>query len=146
MKAARSALLQRDGNVVDLDGVSPVAFADVAADDYYLIVKHRNHIGVMSAMPIAFSATTTVVDFTGDIAGVFGNVNGIASLEDGKLGLYSGDFDHNGQVQNTDYNGLAITLGLAGYRLGDFDLNGQVQNTDLQLLLVPNIGRGQTFP
>jgi hypothetical protein len=50
-----------------------------------------------------------------------------------------------GQVQNTDYNVMVLTLGTSGYVSGDFDLNGQVQNTDLQLKLVPDIGKGQAF-
>jgi len=32
-----------------------------------------------------------------------------------------------------------------GLYAGDFNRNGQVQNTDLQPQLVPNIGRGQAF-
>jgi hypothetical protein len=144
--ATRSALLQADGDVVDVDGVSPVTFADLPVDDYYLVVKHRNHLGVMSAAPVALSGTTTVVDFTSDLNQVQGAANGIAVLPDGKLGMYSGDFNRNGQVQNTDYANMVLTLGTAGYRPGDFDLNGQVQNTDLQLKLLPNIGRGAAFP
>ena len=77
---------------------------------------------------------------------IAGGTNGIATLPDGKLGLFSGDFNANGQVQNTDYAGMVLTLGTAGYLPGDFDLNGQVQNTDLQLRLVPNIGRGAGVP
>lgn len=143
--ATRSALLQRDGDVVDVDGFSPVTFANIAADDYYVAVKHRNHLGVMSAAPVTITNTTTIVDFTSDLNAIFGGFNGVAGLSDGNLGLYSGDFDRNGQVQNTDYNSMVFTLGTAGYAAGDFDLNGQVQNTDLQLKLLPNIGKGQPF-
>lgn len=144
--ATRSALLQRDGDVVDLDGVSPVSFAEAPEDEYYLAVRHRNHLGAMSAMPAALSKTATVLDFTGDVNNTFGGINGIAVLGDGNLGLYSGDFDRNGQVQNTDYAGMVLTLGTAGYVSGDLDMNGQVQNTDVQFKLIPNIGKGQQFP
>lgn len=143
--ATRSALLQRDGDVVDVDGVSPLMFANLPEDTYYVTIKHRNHLGVMSATPVALSKTAALIDFTSDVNNSFGGTNGIAALEDGKLGLYSGDFNLNGQVQNTDYNDMIPTLGTAGYLPGDFDLNGQVQNTDLQLNLVPNIGKGQPF-
>ncbi len=46
--ASRAALVQRDGDVVDLDGVSPVTFKDVEPGSYYVVVKHRNHLGTMS--------------------------------------------------------------------------------------------------
>lgn len=143
--ATRSALLQRDGDVVDVDGVSPVVFANLLEDDYYVVVKHRNHLGVMSAVPITCSSVSVIVDFTNDLNAVFGEVNGAAVLSNGRLGLYSGDFNRNGQVQNTDYNEMISTLGVSGYQAGDFDLNSQVQNTDLQLKLIPNIGKGQPF-
>jgi hypothetical protein len=148
IEATRSALLQADGDVVDVDGVSPVDFGSLSSSEYYVVVKHRNHVGVMSAFPIsiALSGADTVVDFTSDLSQVYGGGNGIGNLNDGKLGLFSGDFNHNLQVQNTDYNATIQRLGLAGYDPGDFDLNGQVQNTDIQLHMLPNIGRGAAFP
>lgn len=42
----RSALLQRDGDIVDIDGVSPVTFNNLADGNYIITVRHRNHIGL----------------------------------------------------------------------------------------------------
>ncbi len=52
--ARRAAFLKRDGSVVDLDGVSPVAFKDIASGNYFVAIRHRNHLGVMtdSAIPL----------------------------------------------------------------------------------------------
>jgi len=62
--ATRSALLQRDGDVVDVDGESPVEFA-VKPGKYYLAIRHRNHLGVMTKDPIAFSQIVSEkIDFT----------------------------------------------------------------------------------
>ena len=47
--STRSALVQRDGDVVDMDGVSAVKFVGVAAGNYYVAIKHRNHLSVMTA-------------------------------------------------------------------------------------------------
>ena len=44
--ASRSALLQADGDIVDVDGSSPVVFYGVSAGNYYIAVKHRNHLGI----------------------------------------------------------------------------------------------------
>ena len=60
----RAALVQRDGDVVDVDGTSSVAIANVAAGSYHVAVRHRNHLGAMTALPLALSATPTGVDFT----------------------------------------------------------------------------------
>ena len=61
--ATRSALLQRDGDIVDLDGISEVEFPDTYAGEYYLLVRHRNHLGAMTATAIDFTSMP-FVDFT----------------------------------------------------------------------------------
>ncbi|MCK5923596.1 MAG: hypothetical protein KAG66_21870, partial [Methylococcales bacterium] len=49
---SRAALLQRDGDIVDVDGVSEVGFYGVGVGDYHLSVWHRNHIQIMSGQPL----------------------------------------------------------------------------------------------
>ncbi len=51
----RAALLQRDGDVVDVDGVTTVPFTKVGADNYHVSILHRNHLGVMSGTAIPLS-------------------------------------------------------------------------------------------
>ncbi|WP_019987197.1 Ig-like domain-containing protein [Rudanella lutea] len=60
---SRAALLQRDGDVVDVDGTSPLIFSQSLPAGYYVAVRHRNHLGVMSRLAVPLSTTTTVVDF-----------------------------------------------------------------------------------
>ena len=50
--AERAAFFKKDGTVVDLDGTSPVSFENVVAGKYYIAIRHRNHLGVMTEMPI----------------------------------------------------------------------------------------------
>jgi hypothetical protein len=59
----KSALLQRDGDVVAIDGVSPLDFIRVDGN-YYVVIKHRNHLGVMTATAMALGQTLVIVDFT----------------------------------------------------------------------------------
>lgn len=143
--ATRSGLLQRDGDIVDTDGVSPLRLAGLPPTSYYISIQHRNHLGVMTATPLDFSTGNVEFSFLVDPDQAFGSSNGVADLGDGFYGLISGDFDRNGQVQITDASGLTQTLGSPGYQQGDLDLNGQVQNIDLQLKLSPNLGRGRQF-
>lgn len=42
----RSALLTRSGNIVDIDGVSPVTFNNTANGNYTVAIRHRNHLGI----------------------------------------------------------------------------------------------------
>ena len=139
---SRSALLQRDGDVVDVDGTSGVALSS-AAGSYYVLVNHRNHLGILSVSPIAISGTTAV-DLSADPAAVFGGLNAVTNMS-GVYALFSGDFNANGQIQNSDASGVLLLLGSAGYSAADMDMNGQVQNSDINNVIVPNTGRGEQF-
>jgi len=46
--ATRAALVQRDGDIVDLNGANPVKFKGMEANDFFVAVKYRNHLGVMT--------------------------------------------------------------------------------------------------
>jgi hypothetical protein len=69
--ATRAALLQRDGDVVDKDGTSPVTFL-AAPGNYHVAVRHRNHLGCMTNAPIALSGAETAVDLTATSTTTFG--------------------------------------------------------------------------
>ena len=144
--AARSALLQRDGDIVDLDGKSALSFPDVATNQTaYIAVRHRNHLGIIAAGVSDLATTPIVLDFSINPNLAVGGTAALGNVGNGQYALFSGDFDGNGQVQNTDSNAQNATLGASGNLPGDSDLNGQVQNTDLQIKLTPNLGRGAQF-
>ncbi|MFD2574541.1 Ig-like domain-containing protein [Spirosoma soli] len=60
---SRAALLQRDGDIVEVDGVSSMTFAQALSGNYFVAVRHRNHLGIMSQTALPLSITATVVDF-----------------------------------------------------------------------------------
>lgn len=135
-----SALLQANGAVVDVDGISALT-ADVPSGNYYVVLAHRNHLGIRTASTLSLTGGTTSIDLTGDSALINGGANAVANLGDGNFALYAADFDGNGQVQNTDLNGVLPLLGISSYSFADLDMNAQVQNTDINILL-PNLGLG----
>jgi uncharacterized repeat protein (TIGR01451 family) len=62
---SRSGLVQRDGDIVDVDGVSCLSFVGAVPESYYVTVRHRNHLGAMTANAIALtSSCSALVDFT----------------------------------------------------------------------------------
>jgi hypothetical protein len=149
--ATRSGLLQRDGDVVDLDGVSPLAFAGVAADSFYVVARHRNHLGAMTLV----SSVNEVIDMTDINTPIFDfgttlqngyNYTGFGTNNNVKQGyraLWGGDFDGNGRLKfvnpNDDQNILFYEVFASpgntmtasnynftyGYYQGDFDLNAK---------------------
>jgi hypothetical protein len=70
--ATHAALLQRDGDVVAMDGVSPVHFSTVTPWQYHVSIRHRNHLGVMSAGVIELTSNPVVVDFTNPTLELYG--------------------------------------------------------------------------
>ena len=46
--ARRAALIRRDGRIVDLDGTSDVSWRNAPNGNYFLAMRHRNHLGIRS--------------------------------------------------------------------------------------------------
>lgn len=141
----RAALLQRDGDIVDVDGSSPVNFRQAAAGNYYVALQHRNHLGIMTANTVSLSSIALALNFSDGSAATYGA--NAQKDTGGTLMLYAGDANANGQIQNTDVeNFWKTTVGQSGYQAADFNLNGQVQNTDLENFWKNNVGRGTQVP
>ncbi|NQY04959.1 MAG: hypothetical protein HRT68_01845 [Flavobacteriaceae bacterium] len=141
---SRSVLLQRDGDIVDVDGTSAVTLTS-SSGAYYLALQHRNHLGIMSANTIVLSSNTTTADLSNSSAAILGGSNAVIDLGNGIFAMICGDFDENGQTQTADANAITQLLGSSGYDNADLDMNGQIQTPDLNTILYPNIGKGQQF-
>ncbi|WP_299216155.1 glycosyl hydrolase [uncultured Aquimarina sp.] len=140
--ASRSALLQRDGDIVDVDGNQQLKL-DLIAGDYFLAIKHRNHLGIVSASTYSLTATTATVNLSIDTASITGGANAVVLLNNGHYAMIAGDYDENGQIQNSDINQMLLLLGNSGYHKADMDMNGQIQNTDINNVINKNLGKGE---
>ena len=93
----RSALLQRDGNIVDYDGVSPVRFINTCPGNFFVVIRHRNHLGVMTNDPIPLAEEGgQIVDFTDPGVETWGN-SAQRSLGSVKV-MWGGDGNQDGLV------------------------------------------------
>ena len=163
--ATRAALLQRDGDVVDTDLGGSVTFR-ATGGNYHVAVRHRNHLGAMTAAPAALSTTPTGIDFTVPGTATFGTE--AQRLRNGRTMLWSGDVLRDGILRYTgednDRDPLLVAIGgsvptnvsAPGYVQGDVNLDGVIRYTgegnDRDPILV-NIGgsvptntRGQQLP
>lgn len=138
--ATHSALLQRDGDVVMPNGDSVLVFDLVRAGQYYVALRHRNHLGVMTETPVLLSKTSTMFDFTSSslvIKGTNSRVN-----IGGKMALWGGDFNNNRKTvymgPGNDITTLFFHIAMhpdntevlanyisQGYLMSDFDLDGR---------------------
>ncbi len=94
--SSRCALVQRDGDVVATNGSMPVSFG-LPAGDYYVAVRHRNHLGVITANTVALSATPSLVDLTLPGTAVFGT--SARKNVAGTMVLWPGDANMDGEVK-----------------------------------------------
>ena len=132
----RSALLQCDGDAVETDGITPVFFSGVSADNYYVSIKHRNHLSVTTAYAQTFNSAANT-NFNYDTAHTYGS-NATVNVN-GKMCMWAGDANGDGQIKYT-YSGndkSAISLRLnnvltavvSGYYNEDLNMDGFVKFT-----------------
>jgi len=66
-----AALLKNDGTIINPDGSTPLKFTSTAGS-YYVSIRHRNHLGVMTSTALALNSTALVIDFTSTSTATFG--------------------------------------------------------------------------
>jgi len=171
--ASRSALIQRDGDIVDVDGTSTVGFEYLPDGNYFLSIRHRNHLGVMTKDTTSFSSVAfNTLDFTQQGAAgtdAFGT-HAMDTIET-NLVLWAGDGNADRKIIydgiandrdpvffdvitdplniNSNYNHVA-----KGYFRGDYDMKGSSvyigtgNDPDViffNVFLHPNNGGGSTI-
>lgn len=143
--ATRSALLQRDGDVVDVDGNSLLVFASSLPKHYAVAIRHRNHLGTMTEAAVQLIATGTQIDFTSLATPLFDdgtNLDGFEQIKiNEKYALWAGNVNKNRSVvfagQNNDKDPIFNQVDQApgnvfksqtyvynGYHLGDVNMAG----------------------
>jgi hypothetical protein len=70
-----AGLVLRDGRIRGVDGQSLPRFSKVRSDKYGISVRHRNHLGLMSAGAVQLSNNITSFDFTNVIIPMLGEPN-----------------------------------------------------------------------
>lgn len=126
--AERAAFLDKNGYIVDLDGVSPLKFKGVEPGNYYLVVEHRNHLPIMSADTISLPSTN-IYDFTKSKTSTYGN-NALIDLGGGSFGMIAGDNDGDKVISVNDYNSIAHNFFHTGYYNSDDNMDGVVSSAD----------------
>ncbi|OWY21521.1 hypothetical protein C7N43_08530 [Sphingobacteriales bacterium UPWRP_1] len=137
----KAALLLSNGLLQDVGGSAGVTFTGIAAGAYYIAVKHRNHLPIITQTPITLPIGSDTPFNLTDAANVrYGNSQLIALSNNWGV-MPCGDFDHNGIISYADYNQWksAISI-LPAYKPEDANFDGQVNLSDFATFRT-NIGR-----
>lgn len=139
-----AALLMEDGSIRDTDGVSLPMAVVLVSGSHYVVVRHRNHMPVMSEGFVAFSGSTpTPYDFT--TAATQAYLGGMTALGS-SWGMLAGDGNgQNGVTASDKALWTSQNGGPAGYNEADFNLSGSVTASD-NALWVANNGSGSPVP
>jgi hypothetical protein len=157
--AIKAAVVQRDGDIVDaVTGKPALTFRGTPDGSYYVAVRHRNHLGIMTDAPISLVNTTRPIDFTKVTTPVYGtDQRRIETLGTGSAALmWAGDTNNSNSViaqgpgsdalimlsailiapENTLVN---LHYQLAGYYASDINLDGYTvysgPGNDMNMLL-----------
>ena len=152
--ATAVGLVQRDGDIISNKGDSVIVFPSATANDYYVSIRHRNHICMISKLPYELSEDSVpMIDFTdGETVGIDAGI----AMNETTLQLWAGDLNQDNAVifqgPNTDifYLFLAVLSDAKNtkfidnfvsktYSSGDVNLDGKViyqgPSNDQSLLL-----------
>ena len=148
---SKSVFLHKSGNLVADDGINQNIFFAVAPGNYYIVVKHRNHLGIMSAAPpVALSTSSTFYDFTTGSGQYYGGSAGAKLIDTSPSdvwGMIAGDGNGNGGISIDDLNLVwRVENGTIGYKNGDYNLNGGVSIDDRNLYWRLNNGTLSQVP
>ena len=136
----KAGFLLNNGTVVDLDGVTPIAYDITKQGAGFVVVRHRNHLGVMSNAVPSNAAGTFANDFSSlansyKPSGAASNPVVLLAGVGGKYGMWAGDANKSGAVSASDISAikLAIANSISGYTFTDTNLTGAVSASDLSL-------------
>jgi GDSL-like Lipase/Acylhydrolase len=125
---SKSCFLSDHGYVLDPDGLSKNISLGIPPGYYYIVLRHRNHLSIMSSMPQELDGLTTY-DFTSDSARAYG-LKATVGLGDGKYGMIAGDNDNDEVISISDYNSISEDLSKFGYYVPDDNMDGIVTKSD----------------
>ena len=93
----KAGLLQRDGDIVALNGTSALNFTSPNGN-YYVAIRHRNHLGCMTATAQTLTTSLTAIDFTNSSTAIYqlsdtrGSAHARQTLSGGEAVLWPGNY------------------------------------------------------
>ncbi len=144
--AQKPCFLLSDGSVVDEMGNNPVFYTSFT-EGAFIVIWHRNHIGIMSSGPVPGFGGSYVYNFITGAGKVAGGTAGYVELENGFWGMAAGDINADKSINQIDKsNAWTLDAGNQGYSGADVNLDTQIDNPDKNELLLKNNGKFSGIP
>jgi len=124
-----AAVLKNDGNIVNYQGNDDFSIYNIDDGSYYIVITHRNHLSIISSQMVKISNSEFSYDFSDSPSKAQGETS-LKELGNNKYGMFSGDSDGNGIINNLDFGAVINNIYKSGYWIGDLDMNGIVNVLD----------------
>jgi PKD repeat protein len=145
--AKQAAFLLSNGKVAGLDGSSILRIETPVFNNLFTVVHHRNHISVMSATGLTKTGGVYSYNFSTASSQAYGGTAAHKDLGTGVWGMFGGNGDGNGMVDDDDENPVwEIHSGTTGYLQSDYNFDTQSDNKDKDDIWAPNFGEGTQVP
>jgi len=144
--AQQAGFILKDGTVVGLDGSSNLQFGTSFSSGLFLIVWHRNHLGVLSATALTETGGVYSYDFSTSLSQAHGGGAGYKLIATSVYGMPGGDENGDGDIDATDKASWTINAGTEGYQSSDFNMDNQVSNPDKNDTWVENTTQSSQVP
>ena len=130
---SKSCFLRDNGQVIDPDGLSEnISLGSSVVNPlstYYIVVKHRNHLAVMSSDLVELNGLTSY-DFTTN--GSAQGTNPEVTLSDGNLAMWAGDVNGDEYIDGDDVTAIFNAQGSPGnYLIQDLTDDNYVDGDDV---------------
>lgn len=126
-------VLVKDNLNLSTSGNVTVSVPGSYSGSYYITVHHRNHVTTTTAIPVSFSGSTVIYDFTIAASKAYGN-----NMQNmgGVYAIYGGDVNQDGLVESTDMIEIdnSVITWATGYLPVDANGDGVVDSSDMILV------------
>jgi hypothetical protein len=137
--AIRAAFVRQDGTLVDTNGTSAkIVFNNMMPGNYYVSIRHRNHLSIISNSPVNFNTGSSNYDFANAVNKVYQNQNYSSTVQAGAVwAMRGGDANSNAEskYQGPGNDRASILTDLtnnelstfSGYYRSDINMDGTVK-------------------
>jgi hypothetical protein len=127
-----AAFVRADGVLLNEWGNDNIHIPNLTSGNYFIAIKHRNHLPILSNNPIALP-NATAFDFA-DAANIEGGATQAVAVASGVYAMPAGDATIKGTITFADYNAYKQYLGTNNvYNNADLNLDGNINATDFNL-------------
>lgn len=128
----KAAILLSNGDIVDANDTGVSFFNIENNESYYIVVRHRNHVAVMSSVAVPLP-NPNPYNFGADVSYAAG-IGQLQASSDGTFTLHAGDMNSDGIISVDDFNiytNQAATINT--YTNGDCNLDRVVSVDDFNV-------------